>query len=592
MKNCTSLIRVRLNDNQLEGNIDADFGVYPNLTFIDISHNRFFGDISTKWGQCTQLTTLWISGNNVNGKIPPEIGNWTQLYRLDFSMNHLVGRIPRELGRLTNLLELRLNGNHFSGGIPPEVESLTDLEVLDLSANILNFMPDGIGALLNLHYLNLSYNKFSQRIPIPIGDLVHLSQLDLSHNLLIGEIPAQFTKLQDLVTLNFSFNNLSGPIPNSKVFQGAPAEAFQGNKNLCGNVSGLQACQWPHKEDRHGPTKSNKIVFVVVFPLLGALVMSFLIILVFRRLQRRRKGDDENDKQSVTISMFDRTVKFEDIMEATNNFDVMYCIGEGGHGTVYKADLPSGDIVAVKRFHYLLDSSNSSDQKEFFNEVKALTEIKHRNIVKLHGFCIHSKYTFLVYDYLQRGSLAKILSNDEQAKELDWCRRVNVIKGVSHALSYMHHDLSSPIIHRDISSKNILLDLEYEARVSDFGTAKLLNKDSSNWSKLAGTHGYIAPELAYTMKVTEKCDVYSFGMLALEVLKGSHPGDIMPSASSSSSYDTLQVKLNDLLDERLSPPPQNVLDKLNRIMEVAISCLDVNPQCRPTMQLVSKLLSD
>ncbi|XP_038683000.1 MDIS1-interacting receptor like kinase 2-like [Tripterygium wilfordii] len=121
----------------------------------------------------------------------------------------------------------------------------------------------------------------------------------------------------------------------------------------------------------------------------------------------------------------------------------------------------------------------------------------------------------------------------------------------------MHHDLPSPIIHRDISSKNILLDLEYEAHVSDFGTAKLLKQDSSNWSKLAGTHGYIAPELAYTMKVTEKCDVYSFGVLALEVLKGSHPGDIMSNASSSSA--ALQVKLNDLLDQRLSPPRFKVI---------------------------------
>ncbi|XP_038682996.1 MDIS1-interacting receptor like kinase 2-like [Tripterygium wilfordii] len=289
--------------------------------------------------------------------------------------------------------------------------------------------------------------------------------------------------------LNLSFNNLWGPIPNSKVFQSFPAEAFQGNQGLCGNVNGLQPCQLPHKENGHAPTKSHKIVFIVVFPLLGVLAISFVIILVFHNFQRRRKGDPKNNEQSIILSMFDSTVKFQDIMEATNNFDAMYCIGEGGHGTVYKADLRSGDIVAVKRFHCLLDSSNSVDQKEFFNEVKALTEIRHRNI---------------------RGSLAKILSNDKEAKELDWSKRVNVIKGVSHALSYVHHNLPSPIIHRDISSKNILLDLEYEAHVSDFGTAKLLKQDSSNWSKLAGTHGYIAPELAYTMKVTEKCDVYSF----------------------------------------------------------------------------------
>ncbi|KAF5740421.1 hypothetical protein HS088_TW11G00490 [Tripterygium wilfordii] len=502
---------------------------------------------------------------------------------------------------MTKLTSLTLYDNMLTGHLPENVCSDRLVQyfgisnnhlILDLSGNKLSSMPDSIGALKNLHYLNMSCNKFSQRIPIPIGEMVHLSQLDLSNNLLIGEIPAQVTKLQDLVTLNFSFNNLSGPIPNNKAFQGAPAEAFQGNKGLCGNVSGLQACQLLHKENKHGSKKRYMIVFIVVFPLLGALAISFVIILVFCNFQRRRKGDPENNKQSLSLSIFDRIVKFEDIMDATNNFDAMYCIGEGGHGTVYKADLPSGDIVAIKRFHCLLDNVTSIDQKEFFNEVKALTEIKHRNIVKLYGFCTHSKYTFLVYDYLQRGSLAKILSNDKEAKELDWCRRVNVIKGVFHALSYMHRDLSLPIIHRDRSSKNILLDLEYEAHVSDFGTAKLLKQDSSNRSKLAGTHGYIAPELAYTMKVTKKCDVYSFGVLTLEILKGSHPGDIMSSTSSSSSFATLQIKLDDLLDQRLSPPRYKVLDKLNCIMEVAVSCLDVNLQCRPAMQLVSKLLSD
>ena len=161
-------------------------------------------------------------------------------------------------------------------------------------------------------------------------------------------------------------------------------------------------------------------------------------------------------------------------------------------GTVYKAKLLSGKIVAVKKLQSFRDDE-ISEQKEFLNEIRALTEIRHRNIIKLYGFCSHSQHSFFIYEYLERGSLATILSNDGGAKELDWNKRVNIIKGVADALSYMHHDCSLPIVHRDISSKNILLDPEYEAHVSDFGTAKLLNRDSSNWSSLAGTYGYIAP---------------------------------------------------------------------------------------------------
>ncbi|GMP46021.1 hypothetical protein CsSME_00014336 [Camellia sinensis var. sinensis] len=154
-----------------------------------------------------------------------------------------------------------------------------------------------------------------------------------------------------------------------------------------------------------------------------------------------------------------------------------------------------------------------------------------------------------------RGSLAAIFNREEEAKELDWPKRVNIIKGIASALSYMHHDCTPPIVHRDISSNNVLIDEEYESHISDFGTAKLLKLDSSNWSALAGTYGYVAPELAYTMKVTEKCDVYSFGVLALEVIKGKHPGDFITSLSTSAIKN---IELKNVLDQRLAPPSPEI----------------------------------
>ena len=156
--------------------------------------------------------------------------------------------------------------------------------------------------------------------------------------------------------------------------------------------------------------------------------------------------------------------------------------------------------MAVKKLQSLGDGE-IAQQKEFFNEIRALTEIRHRNIVKFHGFCSHSQYSFLIYEYLEKGSLDTILRNDGEAKELDWNKRVNIIKGVALALFYMHHDCSPPIVHSDISSKNILLDSQYEAHVSEFGIAKLLNSDSSNWTSLAGTYGYIAPGNVLQFKI-------------------------------------------------------------------------------------------
>ncbi|XP_077252018.1 putative leucine-rich repeat receptor-like protein kinase At1g35710 [Tasmannia lanceolata] len=223
------------------------------------------------------------------------------------------------------------------------------------------------------------------------------------------------------------------------------------------------------------------------------------------------------------------------IIDAIEDFDEKHCIGEGGYGRVYKAALPTGQVVAVKKPHKLEDSEHI-DQRSFINEVRALTEIRHRNIVKLYGFCSHPRCMFLVYENMERGNLANILSSEEGAMELH-----NIIKVVAHSLSYMHHDCIQPILHRDISSKNILLDSEFEAHVSD----------SSNWTELTGTYGYVAPgvtKLAYTVRLTEKCDVYSFGVLALEVIMGRHPGDIISSLSSSSE-GSQHLRLKDVLDQ-------------------------------------------
>ncbi|KAL5834490.1 hypothetical protein ACOSQ4_013987 [Xanthoceras sorbifolium] len=583
LKNCTSLVRFHLDGNQLSGNIAEDFG--------------FDGDISSNWARCPYLVTLRIARNNITGSIPLEIGKATQLEALDLSSNRLVGQMPKELGKLTRISKLlNLSNNQLSGGIPSEFESLTNLERLDLSGNNLSQSIQYLGNCIKLNYLNLSNNKFSQEIPSQLENLLQLSQLDLSHNFLRGEIPSQISKMQNLFFkdmlgleyIDVSYNDLQGPIPDSPAFKSASIEGLKGNKGLCGNVTGLLPCVDPFVKYSR---KSQTLVFSIIFPLLGALLLLFAFFGIYFVLQKRKKDSSVEDSKEelLSISDFDGRILYADIIKATNNFDAMYCIGKGGHGSVYKTKLPSSDIVAVKKLHHPHPSGENTFQKEFLNEIKALTEIRHRNIAKFYCFCSNAQHSFLVYEYLEKGSLDTILSNEEKAKALDWPKRLNIIESVAQALSYLHHDCLPPIVHRDISSKNILLDQDYQAHVSDFGTAKLLKLDSSNQTGFAGTYGYVAPELAYTMKVTEKCDVYSFGVLALEVIKGKHPGDLIPSLSSPLTRDNMLVK--DVLDQRIPIPPPEFQDVVLKFLNNAIACLHANPQSRPTMNMIIALFS-
>ncbi|KAJ4840139.1 hypothetical protein Tsubulata_041844 [Turnera subulata] len=628
LRNCSTLFRLRLDSNQLTGNISEALGIHPQLDYIDFSYNKLSGELPSKLGLSQKMTSFKISNNLISGKIPSELANATQLRLLDLSVNQFTGGIPKELGKLQSLFSLTLNNNQLSGHIPPEVGMLSNLQVLDLAANNLSgSIPKQLGMCTGLLQLNMSYNKLSQSIPLEVGDIRFLKELDLSSNLLMKEIPQQLGKLRTLSTLNLSRNMLSGlipksfgsllsltavdishnelqgPIPSIKPFLEAPFGAYQYNLGLCGNVRGLEACVLP-KSDRTTTKNGKRIVILTLLPLLASafllLTVSGGIFFFCKRIDRRKSHSQVREEQChdiFSVWRSDGNMIYQNIIEATEEFNSKYCIGSGSYGTVYKAVLPTSQVVAVKKFHSSEEGHHDlTNLKAFKGEISTLLGIRHRNIVKLYGFASTSKHMFLVYEFLEKGSLKNLLASNEEAMELSWVKRINIVKGVANALSYLHHDCSPPIIHRDVSSNNVLLDTEHEAHVSDFGTARFLMPHSTNWTSFAGTCGYTAPELAYTGRVNEKADVYSFGVVALEVIMGRHPGTLIsslsslsiPSSSSSIQEIDQHTLLKDVIDQRIAPPGNETADAVVRVTKLAIACLNANFQSRPTMHQVSK----
>ncbi|KAL9358420.1 hypothetical protein Peur_046543 [Populus x canadensis] len=572
--NLTNLEHLDLSSNILAGSIPSTFSLLSNLILLHLFDNQINGSISLEIGNLTNLCRLFLKGNKISGSIPISLGDLRNLAFLDLSNNQIMGSIPLEIRNLTNLEELYLSSNNINGSVPPILGSLTNLKKLDLSRNQINgSIASSLQNCKYLTYLDLSYNNLSGQIPSQLHNLPSLSYVNFRYNNLSGFVPLQLPQPFDV---SFTCDSLHGQRTNSpEIFQ---ATVFEGNKDLHPDFSRCSSIYSP-------PSKDNRIIHSIKIFLPITTISLCLLCLGCCYLSRCKATQPEptslKNGDLFSIWNYDGRIGYEDIIAATENFDLRYCIGSGGYGSVYRAQLPSGKLVALKKLHHR-EAEEPAFDKSFKNEVELLTQIRHRSIVKLYGFCLHQRCMFLVYEYMEKGSLFCALRNDVGAVELKWMKRAHIIKDIAHALSYLHHDCNPPIVHRDISSSNVLLNSESKSFVADFGVARLLDPDSSNHTVLAGTYGYIAPELAYTMAVTEKCDVYSFGVVALETLMGRHPGDILSSSARA-------ITLKEVLDPRL-PPPTNeiVIQNICIIASLAFSCLHSNPKYRPSMKFVSQ----
>eukprot|EP00249_Psilotum_nudum_P003709 c17176_g1_i2 orf=347-2335(-) len=547
-------------------------------------------------------------------------------------------------GRVTNLVleDLQLAGKVGS------LTALDQLRVLSLKGNALNGSLPDMSNWKNLQLLYLSRNQFSGPIPDTISTLVRIMRLDLSQNNLNGSIAPIFNSFSNLLTLRLENNSLSGNIPNltltklqefnvsdnqltgsiPEFLAKFPFSSFKGNAALCGMPLSICQTRQPSYPDIFNPTivpstpsfkpaspkpskGSNKlntgaVVAIVVGDFAVLLVISTFFVLYYWKKISQGNHSKRLDSEMLVFSNKQYPEHFADadrgklvFVDGRKQFDLenllhasAEMLGKGCFGTAYKAVLEDGSTVAVKR----LKDANTPGRREFEQHMELVGKLRHPNIVGLRAYYYSREEKLLLYDYLSNGSLSSLLhgNTDDGRTTLDWTTRVKIALGSARGLAYIHHECrSNKIPHGNIKSSNILLDKNGNARISDFGLIMMTNSTVAA-SRLAG---YRAPEHMDTNKVSQRADVYSFGVLLLEILTGK-----VPSQSHKQEEDGIDLPkwVQSVLQEEWTAEVfdlklmryRNIQDEMVAMLQIAMSCVTTSPELRPRMSQVVKMIED
>ncbi|CAA0838386.1 Protein kinase family protein with leucine-rich repeat domain [Striga hermonthica] len=568
---CKTLNNVQVYENNLSGQIPLALFSLPNMILLMFSDNKFTGKLPSKIG--ANVSTLEMSHNLFSGEIPTDFSSWSSLVVFKASGNRLSGPVPKGLTSLRQLTTLELDGNSLSGELPYEIISWKSLTLL-----------------------NLSRNKLSGQIPPGLGSLPVLLKLDLSNNQLLGEIPPQLGQLR-LTFLNLSSNRLTGQIPDG--FDNmAFNRSFMNNLNLCATnkLSSVSSCRVESQKTRK---VSPALILLILF---SALLLCLLAIFAYYRRKRLRGNNisslsSTNVKSDQWVLMSFQRLDFTEV-DILSNLAESHMIGCGGSGEVYKIAVNSDEnqYVAVKRIW----SSKETDhllEREFEAEIRILGSVRHFNIVKLLCCISSNDSKLLVYEFMENQSLDRWLHR-KNGKDLSWSSsignfvlnwptRLRIAIAAARGLCYMHHYCNPPIIHRDVKSSNILLDSNFNAKIADFGLAKLLMKkgEANTVSSVAGTFGYMAPEYAYTSKVNEKIDVYSFGVVLLELVTGRKPStgnENMGLADWAWVHCQQEEPMVHAIDKEMRE--ECCLEDMISVFRLGLMCTNRSPAGRPSMR--------
>ncbi|CAN6215707.1 unnamed protein product [Urochloa humidicola] len=640
--NLIGLQTLDLSSNLLSGEIPKDIGQLKNLRELKLQENKLTGQVPSSIGGLSQLLSLDLSSNLLNESIPPSIGNLKLLTQInlsgnkltghvpkqmfllpslslamDLSNNRLDGQLPQEIGQLVKLVIMVLSGNRFSGEVPAELRNCQSLEYLGLDRNLFTgSIPSSLSRMKGIRKLNLTSNKLTGRIPPELSQMLGLQGLYLSRNGLSGGIPAGLQNLGSLIELDVSYNHLDGIVPMRGVFANTTGFKMAGNGELCGGVTQLRLppCRQTNSIVHHHMFRK------IVLPTIGlalALCLAMLFALLWCRRRRKSRIATDTTTRSVLNGNNYPRVSYAQLAKATENFSNANLIGAGKYGSVYKGILPlktkgsfevQDVVVAVKVFH--LQQIGAS--RTFLSECEALRRVKHRNLINIVTCCSSidaegNEFRALVFDFMPNYSLDRWLHPSvldiTEGCVLSAIQRFNIAVDIADALIYLHSSCEPPIIHCDLKPGNVLLGEDMAAYIGDFGLAKLLLdpgshglENSESTIGIRGTIGYVAPEYGTSGEVSTYGDVYSFGIMLLEIFVGKAPtsdefrdGLTLPEVVGEAFPDKIEQILDPTLLPDISSSQESelcviVYDCLVSAIRVGLSCCRQAPSQRMAMR--------
>ncbi|CAA6667967.1 unnamed protein product [Spirodela intermedia] len=588
-----------LSDNELTGGIPpGSTRLFETLRRLDLSRNRLTGDIPPEMALYFNLHHLNLSWNDLRSRLPPELGYFRNLSVLDLRSSALYGPIPGDLCDSGSLAVLQLDGNSLSGPIPEEIGNCSSLHLLGLSHNSLNgSIPPGLSRLRKLEILNLEFNDLSGEIPPELGALDSLLAVNISHNRLIGRLPTGgvFPSLdQSAIDGNAGIcsplvhepcrMNVPKPLvldPDSyRSANGGPAGDLVGASGSPSSAAVAAA------KARHRRFLSVSAIVAISAALV--IVLGVVVVALLNASARRRVGLVETALESMCSSStrsgdpaVGKLVLFGPRSELLSEdfggsgealLHKATEIGRGAFGTVYKAAVASDKLVAVKK---LLTANIVQYHDDFDREVRILGKARHPNLMPLPPYL----------RLRRRRQPPGPPPRPPRSAPLNWAARFKIALGAAKGLAHLHQSFRPPIIHYNVKPGNILLDDAGDARLADFGLARLLPKPDRHavGSRFQTALGYVAPEMAcQSLRVNERCDVYGFGVVVLELVTGRRPveygeDDVVILVDQVRALLERGAAL-DCVDPRLGPFPE---DEVLPVLKLGLVCTSQIPSSRP-----------